>query len=163
MQTIKEVVKKPSRPEKVIQFGEGGFLRGFVDWMLQKLNESDLWNGSVVVVQPIEKGMCDVLSQQDCLYTHVMRGLENKEPVVRKDVVDCISRCVKPYEDFESYRALAKNPKILLCDEPTGALDYKTGKQVLALLQATCRKQGRTVIVITHNSALAAMADRFAL
>ena len=55
-------------------------------------------------------------------------------------------------------RALAKNPKILLCDEPTGALDYKTGKQVLALLQATCRKQGRTVIVITHNSALAAMA-----
>ena len=57
-------------------------------------------------------------------------------------------------------RALAKNPKILLCDEPTGALDYKTGKQVLALLQAPCRKQGRTVIVITHNSALAAMADR---
>ena len=57
-------------------------------------------------------------------------------------------------------RALAKNPKILLCDEPTGALDYKTGKQVLALLQATCRRQGRTVIVITHNSALAAMADR---
>ena len=57
-------------------------------------------------------------------------------------------------------RALAKNPKILLCDEPTGALDYKTGKQVLELLQNTCRKQGRTVIVITHNSALAAMADR---
>ena len=57
-------------------------------------------------------------------------------------------------------RALAKNPKILLCDEPTGALDYKTGKQVLALLQDTCRKQGRTVIVITHNSALATMADR---
>ena len=57
-------------------------------------------------------------------------------------------------------RALAKNPKILLCDEPTGALDYKTGKQVLALLQDTCRQKGRTVIVITHNSAMAAMADR---
>ncbi|MDD4851244.1 MAG: ABC transporter ATP-binding protein [Gemmiger sp.] len=57
-------------------------------------------------------------------------------------------------------RALAKNPKILLCDEPTGALDYKTGKQVLRLLQDTCRQKGRTVIVITHNSALAAMADR---
>ena len=57
-------------------------------------------------------------------------------------------------------RAIAKNPKILLCDEPTGALDYKTGKQVLALLQASCREKGRTVIVITHNSALAAMADR---
>lgn len=57
-------------------------------------------------------------------------------------------------------RALAKNPKILLCDEPTGALDYQTGKQVLQLLQDTCRRTGRTVIVITHNSALTAMADR---
>ncbi len=57
-------------------------------------------------------------------------------------------------------RALAKNPKILLCDEPTGALDYKTGKTVLKLLQDTCREHGQTVIVITHNSALTAMADR---
>ena len=57
-------------------------------------------------------------------------------------------------------RALAKNPKILLCDEPTGALDYVTGKQVLKLLQDTCRRTGKTVIVITHNTALTAMADR---
>ncbi len=57
-------------------------------------------------------------------------------------------------------RALAKNPKILLCDEPTGALDYNTGKAVLKLLQDTCRQKGKTVIVITHNLALRAMADR---
>lgn len=57
-------------------------------------------------------------------------------------------------------RAIAKNPKILLCDEPTGALDYNTGKAVLKLLQETCRKGGRTVVVITHNHALTAMADR---
>ncbi len=57
-------------------------------------------------------------------------------------------------------RALAKNPKLLLCDEPTGALDYNTGKAVLKLLQDTCRQKGMTVVVITHNSALAAMADR---
>ena len=57
-------------------------------------------------------------------------------------------------------RAIAKNPKLLLCDEPTGALDYQTGKQVLKLLQDTCRREGITVIVITHNSALAPMADR---
>ena len=57
-------------------------------------------------------------------------------------------------------RALAKNPKLLLCDEPTGALDYNTGKAVLKLLQDTCRDKGRTVIVITHNQALTAMADR---
>jgi putative ABC transport system ATP-binding protein len=57
-------------------------------------------------------------------------------------------------------RALAKNPKLLLCDEPTGALDYNTGKAILKLLQDTCRKNGMTVIVITHNSAIAPMADR---
>ena len=57
-------------------------------------------------------------------------------------------------------RALAKNPKLLLCDEPTGALDYQTGKQILQLLQDTCRRDGITVIIITHNSALAPMADR---
>ena len=57
-------------------------------------------------------------------------------------------------------RALAKNPKLLLCDEPTGALDYVTGKSILKLLQDTCRQTGKTVIVITHNTALTAMADR---
>lgn len=57
-------------------------------------------------------------------------------------------------------RALAKNPKLLLCDEPTGALDYNTGKAVLKLLQDTCRRSGKTVVVITHNQALTAMADR---
>ena len=57
-------------------------------------------------------------------------------------------------------RAIAKNPKLLLCDEPTGALDYNTGKQILQLLQDTCRKEHMTVIIITHNSALAPMADR---
>ena len=57
-------------------------------------------------------------------------------------------------------RALAKNPKLLLCDEPTGALDYQTGKAILKLLQDMCREKGMTVIVITHNSALTTMADR---
>jgi len=57
-------------------------------------------------------------------------------------------------------RALAKNPKLLLCDEPTGALDYETGKAILKLLQDTCRESGTTVVIITHNSALTAMADR---
>lgn len=57
-------------------------------------------------------------------------------------------------------RALAKNPKLLLCDEPTGALDYNTGKQILKLLQDTCRETGMTVVVITHNAAIMPMADR---
>ena len=99
-------IKKTIRPETIIQFGEGGFLRGFVDWMIQKLNDSGKYNGNIVVVQPIENGMCDMLSAQDCNYTHVIRGVEG----VEKTIVDSISRCVKPYEDYQAFLDLAKNP-----------------------------------------------------
>ena len=74
--------------------------------LCEKVNESSDFNGSVVVVQPIEQGLCDMLSAQDCVYTHVIRGVEG----VDKTVVDVISRCVKPYEDFDAYLALAENP-----------------------------------------------------
>lgn len=106
MKNIKDTFKKNQRPERVIQFGEGGFLRGFVDWMLEKVNETTDFDGNVVVVQPIAQGMCDMLTEQDGLYTHIVRGKEG----VEKTVVDVISRCVKPYEDFEAYLALAENP-----------------------------------------------------
>ena len=100
--------EKKQRTERVIQFGEGGFLRGFVDWMLQKINEKSDFDGSAVVVQPIEQGMCDMLSAQNCVYTHVCRGVEG----VDTTVVDVISRCVKPYEDFGAYLALAEQPEM---------------------------------------------------
>ena len=93
------------RAEKVIQFGEGGFLRGFVDWMLQHVNENTDFSGSVVVVQPIKDGLCDMLSAQGCVYTHLCRGVEGVD--VKK--IDVISRCVKPYDDFDSYMKLAEN------------------------------------------------------
>ena len=90
----------------VIQFGEGGFLRGFVDWMLQIVNEKSGSNIEVCVVQPIEKGMCNVLTEQNCEYTHICRGAEGVD--IKK--IDVISRCVNPYEDFDSYTELAENP-----------------------------------------------------
>lgn len=93
-------------PEKIIQFGEGGFLRGFADWMLQIVNEKTDFDGKVAVVQPIENGMCDILSAQNCEYTHICRGLEGVD--IKK--IDVISRCIKPYDDFDSYIALAENP-----------------------------------------------------
>ena len=92
--------------ERMIQFGEGGFLRGFADWMLQIANEKKVFDGKVVVVQPIEKGMCDMLTAQGCVYTHLCRGAEGVD--VKK--IDVISRCVKPYDDFDAYMALAQNP-----------------------------------------------------
>ena len=105
---IDEKFQKVTRTEKIIQFGEGGFLRGFVDWMVQKLNDSGEFNGNIVVVQPIENGMCDMLTAQNCGYTHFIRGVEG----VEKTVVNSISRCVKPYEDYDAYLALAHNPDL---------------------------------------------------
>ncbi len=104
------VYKKPIRTEKIIQFGEGGFLRGFVDWIIQITNENTDFNAGVVVVQPIEKGMCKNLAQQNCVYTHVMRGIKNGTPTVEKKLIDVITRTVEPYDDFENYIDLAKNP-----------------------------------------------------
>ncbi len=94
--------------ERIIQFGEGGFLRGFADWMLQIANEQTDFEGKVVVVQPIEKGLCDMLTAQGCVYTHLCRGAEGVD--VKK--IDVISRCVKPYDDFDAYMALAQNPDL---------------------------------------------------
>lgn len=91
--------------EKIIQFGEGGFLRGFADWMLQKVNDATDFGGKVVVVQPIENGMCDMLTEQGGVYTHICRGLEGVE--IQKNNV--ISGCVKPYDNFEGYLNLAEN------------------------------------------------------
>lgn len=92
--------------EKVIQFGEGGFLRGFADWMLQIVNEKTDFDGKAVVVQPIKNGMCDMLTAQNCEYTHICRGMEGVD--VKK--INVISRCVKPYDSFDEYIKLAENP-----------------------------------------------------
>jgi len=100
--------EKKERTERVIQFGEGGFLRGFVDWMIQKVNDKTDFDTSVVVVQPIADGMCDMLTSQNCVYTHVIRGAEG----VEKTLIDVISRCVKPYDNFEEYLALADIPEM---------------------------------------------------
>ena len=93
-------------PVRVIQFGEGGFLRGFADWMLQKMTDKGLFDGSVAVVQPIDKGLCDLLDAQNGCYTHLIRGAEGVETTVCR----VISRTVKPYDDFEEYLSLADIP-----------------------------------------------------
>ena len=102
--------EKKTRVNKIIQFGEGGFLRGFVDWIVQLTNENSDFDASVVVVQPIEKGMCDMLEAQNCVYTHIMRGMKDGAPTVDTKVIDVIDRTVQPYKNFEEYLALADAP-----------------------------------------------------
>ena len=96
------------RTERFIQFGEGGFLRGFADWMIQKLNDKTGFEGSVVVIQPRKNGKCHLLTSQGCRYTHIIRGKEGTE----KEVIDIISRCIDPYVEFQTYLELAAIPSL---------------------------------------------------
>ncbi len=123
---------KITRPERIIQFGEGGFLRGFADWMLQILNEKTDFNGSAVVVQPIEQGMCDMLTGQNCVYTHLMRGIKNGKPCVESKIIDSISRCVKPYEDWDAYLKLAENPdfRFVISNTTESGIAYSEGDKL---------------------------------
>ncbi|MGQ1889888.1 tagaturonate reductase [Thermophagus sp. OGC60D27] len=99
-----------NRPVKIIQFGEGNFLRAFVDWMVQEMNEKADFNGNVIVVQPIEKGMIDRLNEQDGLYTLILKGIKDKKSVKDIHLIDSISRGVNPYGEFDEFLKLAENP-----------------------------------------------------
>lgn len=119
------------RKETVIQFGEGGFLRGFVDYFFQKLQDKGLFDGSVVIVQPIEKGMCSVLEQQGCEYNLFLRGIDNGQVVDEHTHIDIISRCVNPYENFESYMKLAENPdfRFIVSNTTEAGIEYVDSNQ----------------------------------
>lgn len=101
-----------SYPEKVLQVGEGNFLRGFVDWMFNRLNSKGLFGGSVVVVQPINGGVIDVINRQDGLYTLILRGIQNGEVVSNKEIITAISRGINLHFDFEEFTKLAQNPEL---------------------------------------------------
>ncbi|MBR5541087.1 MAG: tagaturonate reductase [Bacteroides sp.] len=103
---------KAVRPERIIQFGEGNFLRAFVDWIISNMNEKTDFNSSVVVVQPIEKGMVDVLNAQDCLYHVNLQGLNNGEVVNSFRMIDVISRALNPYDQYPDFLALAEQPEM---------------------------------------------------
>ena len=92
-------------PEKVMQFGEGNFLRAFVDYWFDVSNEKADWNGKCVLVQPIKPGQAEMINKQEGLYTLYLRGRENGEKVDRKRVISSVSRCLNPYEE-EGYKAM---------------------------------------------------------
>lgn len=103
---------KTIRPERIIQFGEGNFLRCFVDWIISHMNEKTPFNSSVVVVQPIAQGMIDKLNEQDCLYHVNLQGIEQGKVINSLRLIDVISRALNPYSNFEAFMALAEQPEM---------------------------------------------------
>lgn len=99
-------------PERVLQFGEGNFLRAFVDYFIDVMNEQSGFNGKVVLTQPIAPGLAPMINAQEGLYTLFLRGRENGQQVNRKRVISCVSRCLNPYEDYQALLDCAKNPDL---------------------------------------------------
>lgn len=112
--------------ETVIQFGEGGFLRGFVDYFFHKLQEKGLYEGKIVVVQPIEKGMADILEAQNGEYNLFLRGIENGQVVDEHTKITSISRALNPYTQYQEYIALAENPdlRVMVSNTTEAGIEY---------------------------------------
>jgi tagaturonate reductase len=99
-------------PERILQFGEGNFLRAFVDWQVDKMNKEADFNGSVVVVQPLENGLVEMLNEQDGLYTLYLQGLKEGKAVKEHSVINSISRSLNPYYQYEEYLKVAEKPEL---------------------------------------------------
>ena len=137
--------------ETVIQFGEGGFLRGFVDYFFHKLREKGLYDGKIVVVQPIEKGMCQMLADQNCEYNLFLRGIDNGEVVNEHTHITSISRALNPYTQYDEYIALATSPDFLLLDEPAAGMNPQESTELMRFIRHIRDEFDLTILLIEHD------------
>lgn len=119
--------EKCSLTERVMQFGEGNFLRGFVDWMIDRLNKENGGDYGVVLVQPLDKGLVDMINEQDGLYSLYLRGLQNGERVEETRVVECVTRGINPFADTEAFFDCAKNSdlRFIVSNTTEAGIEYK--------------------------------------
>lgn len=99
-------------PTKILQFGEGNFLRAFTDWIVNKMNKEIGFNAGIDVVQPLENGMVDMIKKQDGLYHTYLKGIKDGKPITEFELIDCINECINPYADFEQYTKSITNPDL---------------------------------------------------
>ena len=121
--------KYVERPEKIIQFGEGNFLRAFIDTFFHKMNEKGLFDGSVVVVQPIAEGRADSLNEQEGLYTAHLRGVSGGKVCEERFVSASISRALNPYTQYDEYLKLARNPEMryIISNTTEAGIEFLSG------------------------------------
>ena len=105
----KKIVKKPERKIKILQFGEGNFLRAFVDWIIQDLNDKGAISSGIAVIQPMPSGRINELKAQDGLYTLRLEGIDGGENVKSSRVIDVLSDFIDPYTDYKKYLAYGES------------------------------------------------------
>ncbi|MDR3147062.1 MAG: tagaturonate reductase [Treponema sp.] len=132
--TIDQVLQPVTRPERILQYGEGNFLRGFADWQIDILNERTSFNGNVVAVQPRnrEGAQGALINAQRGLYTTVLRGLEGGRPVEEFRAIRSLSRCINPYTQFYEYIACAENPELrfVFSNTTEAGISYREGEEL---------------------------------
>lgn len=115
-------------PERVLQFGEGNFLRAFVDYFIDVLNEKAGFNSKVVLCKPTASAsrLPDIINEQEGLYTLFLRGFQNGQKVNKKRVISCVSRCLNPYKEFDAILACAENPdmRFIVCNTTEAGIVY---------------------------------------
>ena len=113
-------------PERVLQFGEGNFLRAFVDYFIDMMNEKAGFNSKVVLCQPIAPGLADMINEQEGLYTLYLRGFQGGQKVNKKRIISCVSRCLNPYQNFDALMKCADNPdlRFIACNTTEAGITY---------------------------------------
>lgn len=130
MKTVNDVYKrKYDRPIKILQFGEGNFLRAFADYLVDVMNEKAVFDGSVAICQPIENGLCDLINSQDGIYTLMLRGRENGEATEKSKIIESVKKCVNPYTDYNSFLEIAheKELKIIISNTTEAGIAFCEG------------------------------------
>ena len=134
MKKINETIEKRYNkyPEKILQFGEGNFLRAFTDWMINKGNEENVYQGSIVLCQPIAPGLANLINDQEGLYTLAMRGIENDQAVEKIEQITSVSRCINPYEDYNALLDIARSAdlEVVISNTTEAGISYKEGDKL---------------------------------
>lgn len=132
MKNVKDTVinrNADKYPVKVLQIGEGNFLRAFVDWMIDQMNNAGVFGGSAVLCQPIVRGMAKVINGQNGVYTVLMRGIEDDKVVEKADIVTSVSHCIDPYEDFDAFLEIGRSEslQVIVSNTTEAGITYHAG------------------------------------
>ena len=125
--TLLKRTEQPACPVKAMQFGEGNFLRAFIDWMINEMNKQGKFNGMVQIVQPLEKGMGEMLNAQDGLYTLILRGVANGKVEEKREIIQCVKGCLNPYAQWAETVACAcsKDLRFVFSNTTEAGIEYK--------------------------------------
>ncbi len=131
--------KNLSSPVRVLQFGEGNFLRAFIDWMIQKMNQKCNFNTAVQLVQPIEQGMADMINSQDGLYTLILRGVENNQVISESEIIECVKGCLNPKTQWNEVinSFVSKDLRFIFSNTTEAGIEYAKEEYTPGTMQKT--------------------------